>query len=164
MANTRKNLCRSIKGHIKIIKKAYGHSFSYVIAVEENYYQRDSKTRKALEMISKEQHNNDILVIPCQFGIKYSGCSIRHADELFNVSEFGLGIFEVLCMILTHKERLVYPNDLSIGCSGDYILDSNNKFTYSPRLLSLEMKEILFHAVDIKEANQKVGVVSGFIY
>lgn len=84
-----------------------------------NRLQQHVKTAKMFQKIGYQQKNCDILVVPCQFGLRHTGRSIRRAREVFAANEFGLGAYEVGIMLLTHPERLVGYNDLWIDCAGD---------------------------------------------
>lgn len=77
-----------------------------------------AKTAKALETLGQQQEGNDILVIPCQFGLRHRGRSVRRALEVMPAMEFGNDPFTIACMILTHPERLQHYNDLWIDCAG----------------------------------------------
>jgi hypothetical protein len=85
----------------------------------EQYLRRHERTEKALSVLGDEQKGYDILVVAAQFGLKHRGRSVRRARVVFAANEFGLGAFEVGCMILTHQNRLANHNDLWIDCAGD---------------------------------------------
>src|SRR5262249_37826758 len=61
----------------------------------------------------------DFIAIAAQFGVRHRGRSIRHARELFEAGEFGLGAFAVASMLLTHPERLSQSDQLYVDCAGD---------------------------------------------
>lgn len=83
------------------------------------YVRQCERTAKFLRVISEQQTGN-ILVIPAQFGLKYRGKSTRRSRELFNkLIEFGLGGFQVGCMLLTHPDRAVRTEELDMDCAGD---------------------------------------------
>ena len=74
-----------------------------------------------------------LLVAPAQFGLRHRGRSIRHARELFTDTEVGLGVFAVACMLLTHPERLVQPDQLYVDCAGDeYSSSDEPQFSEAP--------------------------------
>lgn len=92
-----------------------------------------AKTQKALEAIGQQQKGNDILVIPCQFGLRHRGRSVRRALEVMPVTEFGNDPFTIACMILTHPERLQHLDDLWIDCAGaEYDCDGDGSFDGAP--------------------------------
>ena len=49
----------------------------------------------------------------------HRGCSARRARVSMAGNEFGLGVFTVACMLLTHPERLSSEDTLMIDCGGD---------------------------------------------
>ncbi len=85
----------------------------------EQYLRQHERTAKKLQVLGYQQKDYDILVVPAQFGLRHRGRSVRRAREVFTANEFGLGAFEIGCMLLTHPERLVSYDDLWIDCAGD---------------------------------------------
>jgi len=83
------------------------------------YLRQHERTVVMLERFGEAQSDHDILVVPAQFGLMHRGRSVRRAREVFKASEFGLGAFQIVCMLLTHPERLQHLNDLWIDCAGD---------------------------------------------
>jgi hypothetical protein len=72
----------------------------------------------------------DILVIPAEFGIRHRGQSTRRARAVMDGSdEFGLGVFAVGIMLLTHPQRLkLYA--LLIDCAGDECHDPQDSVPF----------------------------------
>lgn len=60
-----------------------------------------------------------IVVLDAQLGEKHKGKSVQGSRASFAESEFGLGAFEVGCILLTHPERLQSSTDLWVDCAGD---------------------------------------------
>lgn len=87
--------------------------------IYKRYLRRHRGTAKKLQVLAKQQKDYDILVVAAQFGLRHRGRSAREARKAFTRPEFGLGVFEVGCMLLTHPERLEDPEDLEILCPGD---------------------------------------------
>ena len=84
------------------------------------YQLRQSEKAKSMfQMLSDEQKDQDILVVPAQFGIRHRGRSVRRARSLMNANECGLGAFAIGIMLLTNPERLQRFDDLWIDCAGD---------------------------------------------
>jgi len=84
-----------------------------------DFFRRHILTEKALRFIYQQQREFDFLIIPAQFGLRHKGKSVRHARETFFSGEFGLGVYEVGCMILTHPEREFDKEQIHIDCAGD---------------------------------------------
>jgi len=76
-------------------------------------------TIKKFEEISNQQNGYSILVIAAQFGWRHRDRSVQKVREIFTENEFGLGAFEIGCMILTHPDRFFSDADLWILCSGN---------------------------------------------
>ncbi len=83
------------------------------------YLRQHEHTGKKLEQLSEQQKGYDILLVAAQFGLRHRGRSVRRAREVFTANEFGLGAFEIGCMLLTHPKRLQDSDDLWIDCAGD---------------------------------------------
>ncbi len=93
-----------------------------------------ARGQKLWEVLGNEQKDNDILVVPAQFGLRHRGRSVRRAREVMQVNEFGLGAFAIGIMILTHPERLMNYDDLYIDCAGDEFDDpvADVRFDHAP--------------------------------
>jgi len=97
------------------------------------YLRQHERTTKKLETLADQQKDYDILVVAAQFGFRHRGRSVRRAREVFTANEFGLGAFEIGCMLLTHPERLRHYNDLWIDCAGnEYAPDADGDFSDTP--------------------------------
>lgn len=96
-----------------------------------------ARVQKFWETLGSEQKDNDILVVPAQFGLRHRGRSVRRAREVMQVNEFGLGAFAIGIMILTHPERLMNYDDLYIDCAGDEFddPDAGVRFAHAPLFL-----------------------------
>lgn len=78
-----------------------------------------ARTVSVFQKLGDEQKDNDILVVPAQFGLRHRGRSVRRAREVMQSNEFGLGAFGIGIMLLTHPERLAHYDDLYVDCAGD---------------------------------------------
>jgi hypothetical protein len=122
-----------------------------------------AKTTKALETLGQQQEGNDILVIPCQFGLRHRGRSVRRALEVMPTMEFGNDPFTIACMILTHPERLQYYDDLWIDCAGaEYDCDEDGSFSGAPCFSFIDGR-VRFDGFYADNANDHYGSSSGFL-
>jgi hypothetical protein len=129
---------------------------------EQNLRQHEH-TAKMLQILSGQQTGFDILVVAAQFGFRHRGRSARRACAVFAGNEYGLGAFEVGCMILTHPERLAFRMDLSIDCSGDkYAPFGDGDFSGVPCFI-FNSGEIQFDVVPVDNASESFGSVSAFL-
>ena len=88
------------------------------------HIRRTYPTENAWKQISESQGNPDILVISAQFGFQHRSRSVHRVREIMeSLGQFGLGVYEVAMMLLTHPKRLEQFNDLWIDCPGDEISD-----------------------------------------
>ena len=91
-----------------------------------------ARTAHALDLIAETQ-KGDILIVPCQLGMRHRGQSVRRAREVFVANEFGLGSLAVGSIVLTHPERLVRWEELDMDCSGDeFSPEADGDFSKSP--------------------------------
>ncbi len=97
------------------------------------YLRQHGKSVKAFQKLGDEQKGYDILVVPCQFGLRHRGRSVRWAREVMNAGEFGLGSFAIGIMLLTHPEREVEWGQLHVDCAGDeFFSDAVDDFSCAP--------------------------------
>lgn len=96
------------------------------------YLRQHERTVNKLKTLAKEQPGYDILVVAGQFGLRHRGRSVRRAREVFTANEFGLGTFEIGCMLLTHPERLQGFYSLWIDCAGDEYAPADGDFSVAP--------------------------------
>jgi len=104
------------------------------------------------------------LIIPAQFGMRHRGRSIRRTRKVLELNEFGLDVFSVGCMLLTHPERLSgQPNELYVDCAGDeYSREGDGSFTCSLCFGRIN-RSIYFYAVKDSHAGNRFGSASGFL-
>jgi hypothetical protein len=112
----------------------------------------------------RDAQKSDLLQVPAQFGIRHRGRSVRRAREIFAVNEFGLGAWEIGCMLLTtHPERLNDYNDLWIDCAGDEFKPSDeSEFSRAP-VFSFRGGKPMFGAGEVGIANDDYGSASAFL-
>ena len=119
------------------------------------------KTIKALEKLAKQQEGYDILVVPCQFGFRHRGRSVRRARKVMTRGEFGLDPFSITCMLLTHEERLKHHDDPWIDCAGaDYDFVGAGRFDYAPFFV-FDGVRVKFDASGLDNPNGHFGSASG---
>lgn len=157
---------------------SYGEAFEKVLAAIESkrafhnyrknqtgpeYLHQLAKTVKAFQKLGDEQKGHDILIVPCQFGLRHRGRSVYRAREVFQSGEFGLGTFAVGIMLLTHPEREVQWEQLHIDCAGDeFAPDADGLFDYAP-IFDFDVGKVKFDAVWVSNANDFYGSASGFL-
>lgn len=130
----------------------------------KKYLRRSEKTTQAFELIGQKQLGYDILLIPAQFGLLHGGRSKRRALAVMNKDEFGLGIYEVIVMLLLHPERLTCVNDLNLECCGDifspYDIEPDD---YDCSIYFSCHGQIVLTWSGDDVASENAGSVSGFI-
>lgn len=103
------------------------------------YLRQSTRTVVAEELLARQQGNADILIMPAQFGLRHSGASARRVTSILDGNEYGLGLFALLSMLLTHPERM-NSTTLMIDCSGDdYALEGHGYFGSHVPLLDYGM-------------------------
>jgi len=127
------------------------------------YLRQHERTAKKLETLADQQKGYDILVVAAQFGLRHRGRSVRLAREVFTANEFGLGAFEIGCMLLTHLERLQHYDDLWIDCAGnEYAPDADGYFSDAP-FFHFSYGRVKFGTDWFGRANDSYGSASGFL-
>ncbi len=127
------------------------------------YLRQHAKTVKAFQKLGDEQKGHDILIVPCQFGLRHRGRSVRRAREVMNAVEFGLGAFAVGCMILTHPEREVKWEQLHVDCAGDeFSPDAGGDFSDAP-IFDFGDGRVEFCAGWFDVASELYGSASAFL-
>jgi len=124
----------AVKKVLVLIKQQHQDKFySSADKFGEQYFRQHERTEIKLWALGYQQEDYDIMVVPAQFGLRHRGRSVRRTREVFTANEFGLGAFEVGCMLLTHPERLISYHDLWIDCAGDeYCPDADGDFSFAP--------------------------------
>ena len=93
------------------------------------------KKARMMEALQQSQ-NADILIVPAQLGLLHRYKSVRRARALMSGMEFGLGVYEIGIILLTHPNRLQDWESLRIDCAGDeYSLDVGGDFPNIPLFL-----------------------------
>src|ERR1039457_5698848 len=83
------------------------------------YLRQSERSKLAEKILADQQQGHDILVVAAQAGMLHRGCSARRARLRMAGNELGAGVFAVVCLLLTHPERLSCEDTLMIDCGGD---------------------------------------------
>lgn len=96
------------------------------------YLRRTERTAKAMERLYAAEEGKFVM-IRAQSGEKHRGKSVLQARAAFGEGEFGLGAYEIACILLTHPDLLKSPDDLWIDCAGDeYAPGGDGVFSGAP--------------------------------
>ncbi|MDD5696721.1 MAG: hypothetical protein PHO90_01970 [Candidatus Pacebacteria bacterium] len=149
---------------LDLIKKQRGSFYNYREGrLGAKYLRQLERTAKKLEALGEQQKGYDILVVAAQFGLRHRGRSVRRAREVFMANEFGLGAFEIACIILTHQDRLANYDDLWIDCAGnEYAPGGDGDFSYAP-YFHFDGGEVKFGTYWVGSALSHYGSASGFL-
>lgn len=127
------------------------------------YLRQHARTVKMWEKIGDQQKGFDILVVPAQFGLRHRGRSVRRAREVFEINEFGLGVFAVGIMLLTHPEREIQWEQLHVDCAGDeFAVFADGDFWKAP-LIDIHGDKIRFNTCDFTISDESGGSASAFL-
>ena len=128
------------------------------------YLRQSERSMLAEKILADQQQGQDILVLAAQFGMLHRGCSARRARVVMAGNEFGLGVFAVACMLLTHPERLSTEDTLMIDCGGDeYSVRGDITFDRVP-LFDYDIAGIEFSIFYEDRSRNLWGTPSGFLY
>ncbi len=128
------------------------------------YLRQSERAKLAATILADQQQGNDILVVAAQAGMRHRGCSARRARVRMAGNEFGAGVFAVVCMLLTHPERLSSDETLMIDCGGDeYSMRGDYSFDRVP-LFDYDIAGIEFSIFYDDRSRNLWGSPSGFLY
>ena len=124
------------------------------------------ETERKKELMSKlTADRDDFITFHAQMGTQYTGKSVKEARELFGEKEFGLGAYEVGCILFAHADLLKSSDDLFIDCAGDEFHDPRNSgapFDRAPIFFFLDDK-LGFGTGWYSLADVYYGSATGFI-
>ena len=130
----------------------------------DKFLRQSERSKLAEKILGEQQEGNDILVVGAQAGMLHRGSSARRTRVAMVGNEFGLGVFTIGCMILTHPERLSTGDTLMIDCSGDeYSVRSDYTFDRVP-LFDYDMAGIEFSIFYEDRARNLWGTPTAFLY
>ena len=130
----------------------------------EKYLRQSERSKLAEKILAEQQQGNDFLVIGAQAGMLHRGSSARRTRVAMAGNEFGLGVFAMGCILLTHPERLSSGETLMIDCSGDeYSVRADYTFDRVP-LFDYDMAGIEFSIFYDDRARNLWGTPTGFLY
>jgi hypothetical protein len=130
----------------------------------EKYLRQTERSKLAEKILSEQQGGNDILVVPVQAGLLHRGCSARRTRASLAGNEFGLGMFSIGCILLTHTERLSSADTLMIDCGGDeYSVRGDYTFDRVP-LFDYDIGGIEVSVFYEDRARNLWGTPTGFLY
>jgi hypothetical protein len=128
------------------------------------YLRQGERSKLAKKILADQQQGNDILVVAAQAGMLHRGCSARRARIRMAGNEFGMGVFDVACLLLTHPERLSTDETLMIDCGGDeYSVRGDYAFDRVP-LFDFDIAGIEFSIFYEDRSRNLWGTPSGFLY
>jgi len=130
-------------------RRFYSH-----IEVKQKKIRREEKTTRGINILSMAQKDaGDIIIIPAQFGINHLSKAVNLVRKEMAPNEFGLGVYEIGWMLLTHRERENSINGVHVDCPGDtYASIYNPYFDYGQKWMEIAMKESQMHIHDIGSA------------
>jgi len=130
----------------------------------EKYLRQTERSRLAETVLADQQAGNDILVVAVQAGMLHRGSSARRTRMSLAGNEFGLGVFSIGCVLLTHPERLSTGDCLMIDCGGDeYSPRADYTFDRVP-LFDFDISGIEFSIFYEDRARNLWGTPTGFLY
>jgi hypothetical protein len=128
------------------------------------FLRQSERSKLAEKILAEQQQDNDFVVVGAQAGMLHRGSSARRTRVVMAGNEFGLGVFTICCMLLTHPERLSTGDTLMIDCSGDeYSVRGDFTFDRVP-LFDYDIAGIEFSIFYEDRARNLWGTPTGFLY
>lgn len=122
-------------------------------------YLRESERKKTL-MAKLYEQKGDYVSFSAQLGEKYKDKSVEEARKLMEADEFGLGAYEIACILISHPDILTKGEDLWIDCSGDeYSPGAGGRFDCAP-CFSFDGGKVRFDAGWVGDADDDYGSAS----
>ena len=128
------------------------------------FLRQSERSKLAEKILAEQQQDNDFVVVGAQAGMLHRGSSARRTRVAIAGNEFGLGVFAIGCILLTHPERLSTGDTLMIDCSGDeYSARGDYTFDRVP-LFDYDIAGIEFSIFYEDRARNLWGTPTGFLY
>lgn len=140
------------------------------------------RTELALKLL-KERQSSSILVVPAQFGFRFSGQTVKQVHNLIgdyydlkfasknitgqinNFGEFPLDLFSIACFLLGNIEYIenmeLKKTGIGIVCAGNYPIRIGNN--YMVPMIRFEKNKLLVTYFNIKNKSEKVIIPTGFV-
>lgn len=128
----------------------------------EKYLRPHARTAEIFQKEEMRQKGN-ILIFPAQFGMHHSGHSVRRARAFFEEGEFGLGIFAVGCMLLTHQERFD-GFELWIDCAGDEFFPGGDSSSSATPIFRFDDNRLELAHRWLDDADGSFGSATAFLF
>ena len=104
-----------------------------------------------------------MLIIPAQTGFLYRGQPVEQVERNYNKNEFGLGLFEAICLCMTHPERFNQGAELDIDCPGDIYRRLPPDNSRSPFfMVNGEHKKVCVSSREVSKPVPYCGSFTGF--
>jgi hypothetical protein len=130
----------------------------------DTFLRQTERSKLAEKILAGQQQDNDFVVVGAQAGMLHRGSSARRTRVSMAGNEFGLGVFAIGCMLLTHPERLSTGDTLMIDCSGDeYSARGGYTFDRVP-LFDYDIAGIEFSIFYEDRARNLWGTPTGFLF
>lgn len=129
------------------------------------HLERGSRNALAYLTFVDRYCDSDILLVPAQFGRLHAGKPVEFVRRAADSSriEFGLGTFEVLCMLRTHPHRLSSNRALAIDVPGDLYFPFNRRPAHHAPVVDRSGNRIVIASALISAVDPNCGSVTGFL-
>lgn len=121
---------------------------------------RFKESEGKIAAMKKLKTDGDYYVLDAQLGNKWKGKSVKEVRESYTEGEFGLGAFEVACILVQYPEILQSYTDLWIDCPGDEYAFGG--FSIAP-YFNFNDGQVKFDTNDVSFAYGFYGSASGFV-
>jgi hypothetical protein len=132
---------------------------------DPQHYHLSRSSEQAMQRLGEEQEGYGLLILPAQFGLRHRGRSVSRVRSLLAENEFGLDVFTVTVMLLTHPQRFQHRDDLGIDCPGnEYSPNADDRYCQAPSFNYNGEGRIAFGTRDILgTAHEFIGAATGFL-
>jgi hypothetical protein len=148
-----------------LLRKMHGKRFRNFRGrnIGVKYLRQRPETVAAFDTLSRQQENNDMLVVLLQSGSEWLGKAPRHLLPRLRKREFPLGVFHIGVLLLTHPERFARHRTIWIDCIGDeYCMAGDGKdFWHTPCFYPSAGQRIRFDVAPNNRRMPHVGCATG---
>ena len=156
--------CEAVERMVEVLSTRRKFSNRIIGKMGDKFLRPCERSKLAQKILCDQQEGNDILVVGAQAGMLHRGSSARRTRVTMAGNEYGLGVFAIGCILLTHPERLSTGDTLMIDCSGDeYSVRGDYTFDRVP-LFDYDMAGIEFSIFYEDRARNLWGTPTGFLY
>lgn len=113
--------------------------------------------------VLRHKQPGDVWIVNGQFGWHHRVRSIVEVRERYAEDEYGFGLYEVCCMLLTHRRRLMNGKAHQIECPGDEFMPRGRDQFSDAAFMQVHDGQLCVDAFLADITTRRIGSVTGII-